>query len=156
METVNKYLLFSIYTENYAIPIISVREIIRYEEMTPIRDSQKYLKGVINLRGKIIPIIDMRLKLGIEEKKFDDRTVIIIVEINGERNLYEVGIAVDVVYEVLELKESDIEETPKVGLKMKGKYLQGIAKINEKMAMIFDIDKVLSEEEIMDMHSSVQ
>jgi purine-binding chemotaxis protein CheW len=153
MDSSNKYLIFSIYTENYAIPIIRVREIIRYEQMTPIRDSQKYLKGVINLRGKIIPIIDMRIKLGIEEKKFDDRTVIIIVEINGERNLYEVGIAVDVVYEVIELKDNAIEEPPKVGLKMKGKYLAGIAKINEKMAMIFDLDKILTEEEILELNS---
>jgi purine-binding chemotaxis protein CheW len=154
MKMANKYLIFSIYTENYAIPIIRVREIIRYEQMTPIRDSQRYLKGVINLRGKIIPIIDMRLKLGIEEKKFDDRTVLVIVEVSGDRSLYEVGIAVDVVYEVIELKENEIEETPKVGLKMKGKYLAGIAKINEKMAMIFDLDKILSEEEIMEMKNN--
>jgi purine-binding chemotaxis protein CheW len=148
MESINKYLIFSIMTEYYAIPIINVKEIIRYEQITPIRDSQKYLKGVINLRGKIIPIVDMRLKLGIEENEFNDRTIIIIVDINGEKDIFSIGITVDSVHEVIDIPDSNIEEAPKVGLKLKSQYIQGIAKIRDNMAMIFNIDKILLAEEI--------
>ncbi|HQJ07274.1 MAG TPA: chemotaxis protein CheW, partial [Spirochaetota bacterium] len=119
MDALNKYLFFSVSNDLYCIPIMIVREIIRYEKITPMRDADNYLKGVINLRGKIIPIIDMRLKFGIEAKEYDDRTVFIIVDINGDKEVYNVGIAVDSVSDVIDVNSNQIEKTPEVGFKLK-------------------------------------
>jgi purine-binding chemotaxis protein CheW len=150
----NKFLIFSILTEYYAIPIIRVTEIIRYEKITPVRDSQNYLKGVINLRGKIIPIIDMRTKFSIQEEAYNDRTIFIIVEINGQIESYNTGIAVDAVHEVIDIMDDKIEDAPKVGLRLKGQYLKGIAKIENNMAMILDIDKILTTDEILELQNA--
>lgn len=152
MTDINKYLIFSILTELYAIPIERVREIIRYETITPLRDAQSYLKGVINLRGKIIPIIDMRIKFGIPEEEYNDRTVFIIVDINGETEIYNIGIAVDSVHEVVDFSAGDIDDTPRIGLKLKTQYLSGVAKIRENMAMILNLDKVISTDEIIELN----
>lgn len=152
MTDINKYLVFSILSELYAIPIERVREIIRYETITPLRDTQTYLKGVINLRGKIIPIIDMRIKFGITEEEYNDRTVFIIVDINGESEIYNIGIAVDSVHEVVDFSSSDIDDTPRIGLKLKTQYLSGVAKIRDKMAMILNLDRVISTDEIIELN----
>lgn len=145
----NRYLFFAIQTENYCIPIEKVREIIRYEKVTIIRDAADFLKGVINLRGSIIPIIDMKVKFGSEFVDYHDRTVFIIVEIGNEGSKQTIGMAVDNVYEVVGVQESEIQPPPKIGLNKKGEYLQGIIKINDSMAMLLNIDSILSSDEIV-------
>lgn len=152
MDALNKYLFFSVSNDLYCIPIMIVREIIRYEKITPMRDVNDYLKGVINLRGKIIPIIDMRLKFGIEEKEYDDRTVFIIVEISGDKEIYNIGIAVDSVSDVIDITNDQIEKTPEVGFKLKTEYLKGIAKIKGQLSMIIDMNKIIKTEDIIELN----
>ncbi len=145
----SKYLVFSIGIENYGVPILGVKEIIRYEKITPIRDSEKYLRGVINLRGKVIPIVDMRFKFGMEDRDYDDRTVFVIVELNAVDHIYFIGMAVDAVQEVYDIADVDIEPPPEVGLKMKKHFLEGIAKVKEKMIMLLNVEKILTTDEIV-------
>ena len=150
MDNANKYLIFMVSNEFYCVPIMVVREIIRYEKITPMRDGQIYLKGVINLRGKIIPIVDMRLKFGITEKEYNDRTIFVIVDINGDREIFNIGIAVDAVSDVVDIEAKSIDNTPEMGFKLKSQYLTGIAKIKDDMVMIIDMDKIIKTEEIID------
>jgi purine-binding chemotaxis protein CheW len=154
-EAVTKYLTFSIAEELYGIPITKVREVIRHEKITAVHDASAYLKGVINLRGKIIPVIDMRAKFGIGERDYDDRTVFIIVETAGSggagKDGFSYGVAVDSVHDVMDIPETEIESTPDVGLKLKSGYLLGIAKSKEGMLMILNIDRILSTDEIVDL-----
>jgi purine-binding chemotaxis protein CheW len=119
--------------------------------ISAVHNASAYLKGVINLRGKIIPIIDMRLKFGIEELPYNDRTVFIIVDVNGEKEIYNFGIAVDSVHDVANIPDADIEKLPDVGFRSKGAYLQGIAKVGTLMVMVLNIDKILNSNEIVDL-----
>lgn len=149
MAQTDKYLIFSLLTEFYGIPIIKVREIIRYEKITPVRKSLEYIKGVINLRGKIIPILDLRTKFGLPEQEYNETTVFIIVDINGKSGVYNIGITVDAVHEVLDIDKEQVEQTPRLGLKLKSQYLLGIARLREEMAMILNLDMIISADEII-------
>jgi purine-binding chemotaxis protein CheW len=151
MATSSKYLTFTLNEEFYGISISKVREVIRYAKITPIHESNRFLKGVINLRGRIIPVIDMRLKFGMEPKPYTDRTVFIIVEVLGDYQTFLLGIAVDAVSDVVDISDEDLEKTPQIGLKLKSYYLYGIAQIGDHMIMILNIDKILSSDEIIDM-----
>ena len=146
-ENTGKYIVFSVGIENYGVSIMCVKEIIRYEKITSVKDSQKFLRGVINLRGKIVPIIDMRLKFGMEEKDYDDRTVFVIVDIAGATENYFVGMAVDAVQEVFDISYTDIEPPPEIGLTLQKHFLEGIAKVNSKMIMVLNVEKILSAKE---------
>jgi len=150
-DNISKYLVFSIAEERYGIPITKVREVIRHEVISAVHNASAYLKGVINLRGKIIPIIDMRLKFGIEELPYNDRTVFIIVDVSGEKEIYNFGIAVDSVHDVANIPDADIEKLPDVGFRSKGAYLQGIAKVGTLMVMVLNIDKILNSNDIVDL-----
>lgn len=150
-DTISKYLVFSIAEEKYGIPITKVREVIRHEQISPVHNASNYLKGVINLRGKIIPIIDMRLKFGMEERGYNDRTVFIIVDVNGEKEVYNFGIAVDSVHDVANIPDSEVEKLPDVGFQSKGAYLQGIAKVAELMVMVLNIDRILNSSEVVEI-----
>ena len=149
--TINKYLVFSIAQEKYGIPITKVREVIRHELISPVHNASTYLKGVINLRGKIIPIIDMRLKFGMEELSYNDRTIFIIVDVEGEKEIFNFGIAVDSVHDVANISDDEIEKLPDVGFKTKSAYLQGIAKVAAAMVMVLNIDRILNTTEIVDI-----
>jgi len=150
-DVVSKYLVFSIADERYGIPIAKVREVIRHEKITPVHEASAFLKGVINLRGKIIPVLDMRAKLGMPEREYTDRTVFVIVEVAGIKELFSFGMAVDAVHEVLAIGGEQIESLPDVGFRLKGAYLLGIAKDERGMLMLLDIDRVLQTEEIVDL-----
>ncbi|OHD53569.1 MAG: chemotaxis protein CheW [Spirochaetes bacterium GWF1_51_8] len=146
-----KYLIFNINDEDYGIPISKIREVIRFVKITPIHEASEFLKGVINLRGKIIPIIDMRAKFGLQERDYSDRTVFIIVDILGVKEIYNLGISVDAVQDVVDLKEEDMEKTPDIGLRLKSQYLEGIAKVGERMIMMLNMDRILSSDEVVEM-----
>jgi purine-binding chemotaxis protein CheW len=155
-DITNKYLIFTINNEDYGIPISKVREVIRYVSITPIHEASMFLKGVINLRGKIIPIIDMRAKFGINFKDYNDRTIFIIVDVSGAKDIINIGIAVDSVHDVIDMKEGDLEKTPDIGLKLKSQYLYGIAKVNDEMLMILNMDKILTSEEVVEVNQNPQ
>lgn len=146
-----KYLIFKINDESYGVPISQVREIIQSVKITPVHESNFFLKGVINLRGKIIPIIDMRLKFGLKERSYDDRTLFIIVEITQEEQNILVGMAVDAVKDVESILEKNLEKNPEIGLKLKSQYLYGITQIKNKMVMILNIDQVLRSDDLINI-----
>lgn len=151
-----KYLTFSIGVEFYGTGIEQVREIIRFDQLTKVHDSMEYIRGVINLRGKIIPIMDLRLKLSLPFLEYTDKTVLIIMEIEGQKGTYLMGLAVDAVHEVINPEQQDLEEIPSLGLKMKRDYLQGIIKSGNEMVMILDMNRIVTEEDIISLKASAE
>jgi len=139
-----KYIIFQLAEERYGVPVLDVREIIR---MQPIRSMPKlpeYIKGVINLRGKIIPIVDLRLKLGMEAIDYNDRMCIIVVDVAGHAGSTRVGMITDAVLAVADIKESMIENTPSLGTRVNTSFMTGMAKTTDGVMTLLDIEKVLS------------
>ena len=143
-----KYLTFTLAEEEYGIGILKVKEIIGMMTITTVPQTPGYVKGVINLRGKVIPVIDLRLKFGMEAMDYTERTCIIVVEITGPSGKIPMGIVVDSVSEVLNIKAGDIEDTPTFGSKMDTAYILGMAKTGGGVKILLDIDKVLNSEEM--------
>jgi len=141
-----KYLTFSLKGEEYGIEIGKVKEIIGMMAITMVPQTPHYFKGVINLRGKVIPVVDLRLKFGMEEMAYTDRTCIIVVELHTN---IMIGIVVDTVSEVLNVKAADIEETPSFGAAMNTDYILGMAKVEKGVKILLDIDKVISDQEMV-------
>jgi purine-binding chemotaxis protein CheW len=144
-----KYLTFTLAGEEYGIGILKVKEIIGMMAITMVPQTPTYVKGVINLRGKVIPVVDLRLKFGMEAMDYTERTCIIVVEIGRENGHVLIGIVVDSVSEVLNIKGGDIEETPNFGSQLNTDYLLGMAKAGGGIKILLDIDKVLSEEALV-------
>jgi len=147
-EREGKYLTFSLAEEEYGIGILKIKEIIGMMPITPVPQTPEHVKGVINLRGKVIPVVDLRLRFGMESIEYDERTCIIVVEIAGQSGTVMIGIVVDAVSEVLNINGDDIEETPTFGSKLNTDYILGMAKMEGGVKILLDIDKVLSTEEI--------
>ncbi len=147
-SSVNKYVSFFLDKEEYAIQIHKVREIIGIMDITPVPNTPKYIKGVLNLRGKVIPVIDLRLKFSMPFKEYEARTSIIVVEVdlNGRKSL--IGTVVDTVSEVLQISEEDYEETPSFGVEVNTDFILGMAKVRGKVKILLDIDKVLTTEDL--------
>jgi len=143
-----KYLTFTLDQEEYGIGITKVKEIIGMIAITPVPQTPHFVKGVINLRGKVIPVIDLRLKFGLEPMAYNERTCIIVVEISGAGENIPMGIVVDSVSEVLNIKEDDIEDTPSFGTHLETSYILGMAKTGGGVKILLDIDKVLTSEEL--------
>lgn len=142
-----KYLTFVLAKEEYGIPILKVREIIKLLEITAIPKTPGYIKGVINLRGKIIPIMDLRLKFGIEEKEYNERTCIVVVEISLNDTRKLMGLIVDTVSEVANLTGDQIEPPPEYGNQNNQGFLTGVGKVKERVILLLDIERILSREE---------
>lgn len=151
----NKYLLFSVSNEHYGIPIEKVKEIIRYEPITPVHDSLEYVKGVINLRGKIIPVFDLKLKFGMKERAFDSTTVFIITDIISSNGDFNVALIVDAVHEVSIVNTDTIKDPPHMGLKIKNHYLRGIYRYQENMVMLLNIDEIIKEDGVLKISGDV-
>jgi len=147
-EKEGKYLTFSLANEEYGIGILKVKEIIGMMPITPVPRTPAYVKGVINLRGKVIPVVDLRLKFEMEEMGYTERTCIIVVETRGQLGSVLVGIVVDSVSEVLNIRAADIEEAPAFGARLNTDYILGMAKMNGGIKILLDIDKVLEVDEI--------
>ncbi|MBI5582924.1 MAG: purine-binding chemotaxis protein CheW [Deltaproteobacteria bacterium] len=143
-----KYLTFTLGQEEYGIGILKVREIIGMMEITYVPRTPEHVKGVINLRGKVIPVISLRCKFGIQEEAYTDRTCIIVVEILGANGAIPIGIIVDSVSEVLNISGEDIEPTPTMGSSLNTQYILGMAKVKGKVKILLDIDQVLSTDEV--------
>lgn len=143
-----KYLTFSLADEEYGIGILKIREIIGMLPITSVPQTPPFVKGVINLRGKVIPVMDLRLRFGMQAIEYTERTCIIVVEIENGAVTVQIGIVVDAVSEVLNIKAEDIEATPTFGVKLNTEYILGMAKMEEGVKILLDIDRVLSSEEI--------
>ena len=143
-----KYLTFSLAGEEYGIGILKVKEIIGMMEITRVPQTPSYVKGVINLRGKVIPVIDLRQKFGLEAGEYTERTCVVVVEVLRDGGQVLIGSVVDSVSEVLNIKEGEIEETPDFGVEMDTQYLLGMAKAGGGIKLLLDIDSVLGNEEL--------
>jgi purine-binding chemotaxis protein CheW len=143
-----KYLTFTLAGEEYGISILKVKEIIGLMSITMVPQTPGYVKGVINLRGKVIPVVDLRLKFGMAAMEYTERTCIIVVEIRADAASILIGIVVDAVSEVLNIKAGDIEETPNFGSRLQTDYILGLAKVGEGIKILLDIDRVLRAEEL--------
>lgn len=143
-----KYLTFRLGREEFAIQVLRVREIMGIEEITAVPQTPSYVKGVINLRGKVIPVVDLRLKFGLPELEYNQRTCIIVIQVTAAAAATLMGIVVDGVSEVLNLAGGDIENTPEFGNGVTTPYLMGMAKIKGKVKILLDINHVLTTQEL--------
>ncbi len=143
-----KYLTFTLNEEEYGIGILKVKEIIGMMPITSVPRTPEFVKGVINLRGKVIPVMDLRLKFNMGEIPYTDRTCIIVVEIDSQDSTVLIGIVVDAVSEVLNIVEDEIEAAPTFGSNLDIDYILGMAKMEGGVKILLDIDRVLSAQEI--------
>jgi len=151
-----KYLTFQLGNEEFGIRVLKVREIMGIQEITAVPQTPGHVKGVINLRGKVVPVIDLRLKFGLPSAEYTQRTCIIVTQVQGESGLILMGVIVDGVSEVLNLAGSDIEDTPDFGEDVAAQYLLGMAKVKGKVKILLDIDKVLSAQDLRHLNTMLQ
>jgi len=143
-----KYLTFQLAEEDYGIALLQIKEIIGMMPITAVPRTPANVKGVINLRGQVIPVTDLRLKFGMEEIDYTDRTCIIVVEVHGEVATVQVGVVVDAVSEVLQIRDEDIEATPSFGAQVDTEYILGMANMDEGVKILLDIDRVMSPRDV--------
>ncbi len=148
-----KYLTFQLANEEFGIRVLKVREIMGVQEITAVPQVPPHIKGVINLRGKVIPVVDLRLKFGVPAAEYTQRTCIIVTQVQGEASTVMMGIVVDGVSEVLTLSGQEIEDTPDFGDEIAAQYLLGMAKVKGKVKILLDIDKVLSAQELQKLNA---
>lgn len=144
----SQYFTFFLAGEEYAIGILKVKEIIEYCELTRVPKTPRHVRGVINLRGSVVPIVDLAVKLGLPESPITKLTCIIIVEVDVEGEETVMGLIADSVNQVVDLIPDDVEPPPAFGTQVRVDYLSGLGKIGKKFVLILDIDKVLSTAEV--------
>jgi purine-binding chemotaxis protein CheW len=141
-----KYLTFALDREIYGLVILKVQEIIQMQDITVVPNMPCYIRGVINLRGKVIPVVELRLKFGLETTEDTERTCIIVVQVRSRSGEVTMGIIVDEVSEVLDIAASSLEEAPSFGGTVDTEFIRGMGKIDKTVVMLLDIDKVLTDE----------
>ncbi|MBN2079472.1 MAG: purine-binding chemotaxis protein CheW [Spirochaetes bacterium] len=149
VKDLKQFVTFVIGSENYGVPVLKVQEIIGMTEIVHVPNSPDFMKGVINLRGSVVPVIDMRSRFRMDEREYDMFTVIIIVEVKDML----VGMIVDSVSDVVDMPAEDIQKTPNFTVKIDTDYIEGIGQIADKLVIILDIEKILSSEELGAMES---
>ncbi len=153
-DRAGKYLVFDLGSEEFGIQVLKVREIMGVQDITAVPQTPAYVKGVINLRGSVIPVVDLRLKFGLPEIEYTQRTCIVVVQVEADAAL--LGIVVDAVAEVLNLAAGDIEDTPEFGQGAAASYLLGMAKVKGKVKILLDIDRVLAGRELRGLDALMQ
>ena len=143
-----QYLTFAIGAEPYAVGILQVREILRYEEVTPVPTAPAAVRGVLNLRGRVVPVVDPAIRFGRAPSEVTRLTCIVIVETVQEGERYVMGLLVDSVSQVLELTDADIEPVPAFGSGVKVDYLRGLARQGNRFALLLDLHRVLDHAEL--------
>ncbi len=146
-----EYLTFVLADESYGIDILKVQEIRGYDAVTKIANTPEFIKGVVNLRGLIVPIVDLRIKFGLGKVVYDEFTVVIILNLNGR----VVGIVVDGVSDVMNLKGTDLRSVPDIVASIDTKYITGLATVDEKMFILVDIEQLMTSNEMALIDSTV-
>ncbi len=146
-----QFLTFIMADEEYGVDILSVKEIRNWDSATPIPKSPDHVRGVINLRGTIIPIIDLRQCFGMEAIEYGPLTVVLVLQVESDRGHRELGIVVDAVSDVYSLDESQIKPTPEMGDRFDTNFIKGLASIEEKMVILLNIDRLLTQEDFNDL-----
>lgn len=144
----NQYLTFKLDGEIFGVAIGKVREVLDFTSVTRVPQTPTYMRGVINLRGSVVPVMDLRLKFGLASTEKTVNTCIIIVEIEMEGETTVLGALADSVQEVLDLESEQIEPPPRIGTKLRTEFIRGMGKHGEEFIIILDIDRVFSAEEL--------
>ncbi len=148
LEKEGKYLTFALAQEEYGLEILKVREIIGYIDVTAVPQTPPYVKGVVNLRGQVIPVVDLRTKFDMETTGVTEETCIIVVEILDAKRQFSTGIIVDCVQEVLDIPGQNIEEAPQFGTSVDTDFVLGMGKVGDSVKILLDIDRVLGGESL--------
>lgn len=147
-DEVHQYLSFMLGGQVYGLEILDIKELIAYGEVTEIPMTPDFIAGVINIRGSVVPVIDLKLRFSGEATTIAKRTSIIILEIRNDDLRIEVGVIVDLINEVLDIRSSDIEPSPTMGDQIPTNFISGMAKVDDKLLILLDIENVLSIEEL--------
>ncbi len=139
-----QFVTFLIHNEVYGVEVLKVQEIIGMTQITHMPNSMSFMKGVINLRGSVVPVVDMRLKLRMDEREYDQYTVILIVETRGML----IGMIVDSVSDVISMPISSVQDTPHFSVNIDTDYIRGIGKLDDQLVILLDVDRILSVDEI--------
>jgi len=150
-----KYLTLKLKEEFYGIKVSAILQIIAIPQITPIPNTPDFVKGVINLRGRIIPVIDLRIKFGLEERAYNERTSIVIIKSKLDDKEILIGTIVDSVSEVLDIDEKEIEEKPDFGINLDTDYILAMAKVKDRVVTLLNIEKVLTKEELVKIQNGV-
>ena len=143
-----KYLTFNLMEEYYGIDVNWILQIIAIPDITQIPKTPPFVKGVINLRGKIVPVIDLRLRFKLPEQKYNDRTSIVILKFKSDKGEIYIGIIIDKVIEVLDIHTKEIEKTPTFGVELDTMFILAMAKVKNKVVTLLDVEKIFSETEL--------
>ncbi len=152
-EELQQYLTFVLDEEEYGVPILSVRGIQGWERTTPIPNSPNYVMGIINLRGEVVPIVDLRRRFGLEPVEYSTNTVVIVVRVEQGDTEKTVGLVVDAVADVHDIKNDDMRESPDFGSAIKQEFVRSLGLIEEKMVIILDIDRMVDWRELASSES---
>lgn len=156
LKQINSYLSFKLGEEVFAAHVSKVLSIMEMTKITKVPRSPEYMKGVINLRGQVLPVVDTRIKFGMSPTEFTKNTCIVVMEVELGEEHVQVGTLVDSVQEVLEITEDQIQPPPSIGSKYQSEFIYGMAKVDEKFIMLLDMDKVFSAEEISNLQTSTE
>ncbi len=150
METsnANQFLTFTLDNEQYAIGVGKVREVLEYTKITKLPRTAIFMKGIINLRGAGVPVIDLRLKFGLPETAITKDTSIIVMEVDSGEGKVVVGALADAVHEVVEIEEKAIEPAPRFGTRLAAEFIKGVGKRDESFVILLDIDRIFNAEEV--------
>ena len=155
-QAVQQYLTFLIGAEEYAVSLLKVKEIIEYDVVTEIPKTPQWVRGVINLRGNVVPVIDLAVKFRLTPSVAGKLTCIVITEVECEGEATVMGVMADAVRQVVDLKPEDIEVPPSFGTRVKVDYLLGMARSGKKFCLLLDTEKVLSTEELLELPASLE
>lgn len=144
-------LTFELAGDEYGVGILQVREIIEYESLTPVPTTPPWIRGVMNLRGTVVPVIDLAVKFGLAETEVTRRTCIVIVEVDLDGELAPMGVMVDAVVRVVDLAPGDVEPPPAFGTRVRVDYLLGVGKVDGQLVLVLDADRVLSVDELLEV-----
>ncbi len=147
-EEQQQYLTFLLGGEMFAIGILNIKEIIEYGSLTTVPMMPEFIRGVINLRGAVVPVIDLLARFSRQQSAITRRSCIVIIEVETEGEQHDVGVVVDSVSEVLEIPAAEIEPPPSFGAKIRADFIEGMGKVNSKFVILLDVDKVLAVEEM--------
>jgi purine-binding chemotaxis protein CheW len=149
----NQYLTFTLDNEQYAIGVAKVREVLEHTKITKLPRTAVFMKGIINLRGAGVPVIDLRLKFGLPETPITKDTSIIVMEVESQDGSVVVGALADAVHEVIEIDEASIEPAPRFGTRLAAEFIKGVGKKDDLFIILLDIDRIFNAEEITALSS---
>jgi purine-binding chemotaxis protein CheW len=154
-EQASQYLTFVLGGEVFAMGILAIKEIIEYSNITTVPMTPEYVRGVINLRGAVVPVLDLLVRFARPASPVTKRTCIVIVEINAGGERYDLGLVVDAVNAVLDIPVDDIEPPPAFGASVRTEYIQGMGKVNNRFVILLDVGQVLAAEELLAISQAV-